>query len=200
MLGRLSGKLCNTVTGRPGSQALLEQVERAGLFLVPLDEVRGPGTVNLVRIRVIPDRIDPPTGASQRWHRRCPRRDGLLAMGPGARLVGGRRVSNGGRLPTWICFTGCLLPGSRGAGYWLPAAQARSAGLRRWSRCSYRVVAPAWQASASWLMFLSAGAGTMGVWRSASSWTLVSGTPFIRHISLGRSPECPNAPIVVRLS
>jgi ATP/maltotriose-dependent transcriptional regulator MalT len=29
------------VTGRPGSQARLEQVERAGLFLVPLDEVRG---------------------------------------------------------------------------------------------------------------------------------------------------------------
>ena len=31
----------DAVTGRPGSQALLEQAERAGLFLVPLDEVRG---------------------------------------------------------------------------------------------------------------------------------------------------------------
>ena len=41
MLERLSGELCDTVTGRTGSQALLEQVERAGLFLVPLDEVRG---------------------------------------------------------------------------------------------------------------------------------------------------------------
>jgi LuxR family maltose regulon positive regulatory protein len=40
-LERLSGELCDTVTGRPGSQALLEQVEREGLFLVPLDEVRG---------------------------------------------------------------------------------------------------------------------------------------------------------------
>ena len=41
VLERLSGELCDTVTGRPGSQALLEQTERAGLFVVPLDEVRG---------------------------------------------------------------------------------------------------------------------------------------------------------------
>ena len=41
VLERLSGSLCDAVTGRPGGQALLEQVERAGLFLVPLDEVRG---------------------------------------------------------------------------------------------------------------------------------------------------------------
>ena len=41
VLDRLSGSLCDAVTGRPGSQALLEQVERAGLFVVPLDEVRG---------------------------------------------------------------------------------------------------------------------------------------------------------------
>ena len=41
VLERLSGALCDAVTGRPGSQALLEQIERDGLFLVPLDEVRG---------------------------------------------------------------------------------------------------------------------------------------------------------------
>jgi LuxR family maltose regulon positive regulatory protein len=41
VLDRLSGELCDAVTGRPGSQALLEQAERAGLFVVPLDEVRG---------------------------------------------------------------------------------------------------------------------------------------------------------------
>ena len=41
VLERLSGELCDAVTGRPGSQALLEQTERAGLFVVPLDEVRG---------------------------------------------------------------------------------------------------------------------------------------------------------------
>jgi LuxR family transcriptional regulator, maltose regulon positive regulatory protein len=41
VLERLSGQLCDAVTGRAGSQALLELIERAGLFLVPLDEVRG---------------------------------------------------------------------------------------------------------------------------------------------------------------
>jgi LuxR family transcriptional regulator, maltose regulon positive regulatory protein len=41
VLERLSGELCDAVTGRSGGQAMLEQVERAGLFLVPLDEVRG---------------------------------------------------------------------------------------------------------------------------------------------------------------
>ena len=41
VLERLSGELCDAVTGRSGSQAMLDHIERAGLFLVPLDEVRG---------------------------------------------------------------------------------------------------------------------------------------------------------------
>ncbi len=41
LLERLSGELCDAVTGRTDGQAMLEEVERAGLFLVPLDEVRG---------------------------------------------------------------------------------------------------------------------------------------------------------------
>jgi ATP/maltotriose-dependent transcriptional regulator MalT len=41
VLERLSGPLCDAVTGREGSQVLLEEAERAGLFLIPLDEVRG---------------------------------------------------------------------------------------------------------------------------------------------------------------
>jgi LuxR family maltose regulon positive regulatory protein len=41
VLERLSGELCDAVTGRTGSQAMLAGIERAGLFLVPLDEVRG---------------------------------------------------------------------------------------------------------------------------------------------------------------
>jgi LuxR family transcriptional regulator, maltose regulon positive regulatory protein len=41
VLERLSGELCDAVTGRAGSQAILQGIERAGLFLVPLDEVRG---------------------------------------------------------------------------------------------------------------------------------------------------------------
>jgi ATP/maltotriose-dependent transcriptional regulator MalT len=41
VLERLSGELCDAVTGRAGSQAMLAGIERAGLFLVPLDEKRG---------------------------------------------------------------------------------------------------------------------------------------------------------------
>src|SRR5580692_11120587 len=41
VLERLSGELCDAVTGRAGSQAMLQDIERAGLFLVPQDEVRG---------------------------------------------------------------------------------------------------------------------------------------------------------------
>ena len=41
VLDRLSGGLCDAVTGRTGGQVMLEQVERANLFLTPLDEVRG---------------------------------------------------------------------------------------------------------------------------------------------------------------
>ena len=41
VLERLSGGLCDAVTGRGDGQAMLEQVEQAGLFLMPLDEVRG---------------------------------------------------------------------------------------------------------------------------------------------------------------
>jgi LuxR family maltose regulon positive regulatory protein len=41
VLDRLSGPLCAAVTGRADSQQLLETVERANLFLHPLDEVRG---------------------------------------------------------------------------------------------------------------------------------------------------------------
>jgi LuxR family transcriptional regulator, maltose regulon positive regulatory protein len=41
VLERLSGELCDAVTGRAGSQEMLQNIERAGLFLVPLDEMRG---------------------------------------------------------------------------------------------------------------------------------------------------------------
>src|SRR5262249_33525794 len=41
VLERLTGELCDAVTGRADSQAVLAGIERAGLFLMPLDEVRG---------------------------------------------------------------------------------------------------------------------------------------------------------------
>ena len=41
VLDRLNGPLCDAVTGRADGQAMLEAVEAAGLFLMPLDDVRG---------------------------------------------------------------------------------------------------------------------------------------------------------------
>jgi LuxR family maltose regulon positive regulatory protein len=41
VLERLTGSSCDAVTGGPGGQAMLEEIERANLFLLPLDEVRG---------------------------------------------------------------------------------------------------------------------------------------------------------------
>ncbi|MFI7068151.1 hypothetical protein ACIBL3_44690 [Kribbella sp. NPDC050124] len=41
VLERLCGALCDAVTGRSDGQVMLETIERANLFLVPLDEVRG---------------------------------------------------------------------------------------------------------------------------------------------------------------
>ncbi len=41
VLDRLSGALCDAVTGRADGQQMLEAIERANLFLVPLDQVRG---------------------------------------------------------------------------------------------------------------------------------------------------------------
>lgn len=40
VLERLSGPQCDAITGRSDSQEILEMIERANLFLVPLDEVR----------------------------------------------------------------------------------------------------------------------------------------------------------------
>jgi LuxR family transcriptional regulator, maltose regulon positive regulatory protein len=40
VLERLSGPLCDAVTGKPGSQSMLEDLERAHLFVVALDERR----------------------------------------------------------------------------------------------------------------------------------------------------------------
>ena len=40
ILERLSGPLCDAVTGRSDGQAMLEELERANLFLLPLDEER----------------------------------------------------------------------------------------------------------------------------------------------------------------
>jgi LuxR family transcriptional regulator, maltose regulon positive regulatory protein len=76
VLERLSGPLCAAVTGRADSQQLLEQAERANLFLVPLDEVRGWWRfhhlfADLLRVRLHqqqPDRVEELHRAATAWH------------------------------------------------------------------------------------------------------------------------------------
>ena len=76
VLERLSGPLCDAVTGRHDSQRLLEEVERANLFLVPLDEVRGWWRyhhlfADLLQARLQqaqPDRVPELHRAAAGWH------------------------------------------------------------------------------------------------------------------------------------
>ncbi len=76
VLERLSGPLCNAVTGRTDSQAMLEAIERANLFLMPLDEVRGWWRyhhlfADLLRVRLQqeqPDRVPQLHRAAASWH------------------------------------------------------------------------------------------------------------------------------------
>jgi ATP/maltotriose-dependent transcriptional regulator MalT len=76
VLERLSGALCDAVTGSGGGQAMLEQLERAGLFLVPLDEVRGWWRyhhlfADLLRARLQqeqPARVEALHRAAAAWH------------------------------------------------------------------------------------------------------------------------------------
>src|SRR5690606_37453829 len=41
ILERLSGDLCDAVTGRTDGRAMLTRIDQANLFLIPLDVVRG---------------------------------------------------------------------------------------------------------------------------------------------------------------
>ncbi len=75
VLDRLSGPLCDAITGRVGSQALLEQADRDGLFLVSLDEVRGWWRyhhlfADLLRARLDrhPERVARLHRAAAAWH------------------------------------------------------------------------------------------------------------------------------------
>ena len=76
ILERLSGPLCDAVTGRSDSQKVLEQIERANLFVVPLDEVRGWWRyhhlfADLLRARLQhmhPDRVPGLHRAAAAWH------------------------------------------------------------------------------------------------------------------------------------
>ncbi|HEX8135568.1 MAG TPA: AAA family ATPase, partial [Actinomycetes bacterium] len=96
VLERLCGPLCQAVTGRADSQALLERAERANLFLVPLDEVRGWWRVHqlfadLLRARLAqhhPERVPQLHRAAATW---C-QRHGLVDAAIRHALAGGDAV------------------------------------------------------------------------------------------------------------
>ncbi|HZD71992.1 MAG TPA: tetratricopeptide repeat protein, partial [Actinomycetes bacterium] len=75
VLERLSGPLCDAVTGRSDGQAMLERVERANLFLVALDAVRGWWRyhqlfADLLRVRLrqqLPERVPVLHRAAAAW-------------------------------------------------------------------------------------------------------------------------------------
>jgi LuxR family maltose regulon positive regulatory protein len=77
VLERLSGELCDAVTGRSDGQTMLEAIERAGLFLLPLDEVRGWWRyhhlfADLLRARLQqqqPGRVPALHRAAASWHK-----------------------------------------------------------------------------------------------------------------------------------
>ncbi len=141
---RLSGALCDAVTGRAGSQAMLEKIERAGLFLVPLDEVRGWWRyhqlfADLLRARLQreqPERVPALHRAAAAWSEAQGLADDAVrhALAAGAATWAARLVerhadgllvrSEGATVQRWIAALPAELVGSRPR---LLLAQARLA-------------------------------------------------------------------------
>jgi len=78
ILDRLSGSLCDAVTGQDGGRAMLEALDRGNLFLVPLDDRRQWYRyhhlfADVLRARVLdeqPDRVDELHTRASDWYER----------------------------------------------------------------------------------------------------------------------------------
>jgi LuxR family maltose regulon positive regulatory protein len=76
ILGRLSGPLCDAVTGQAGGKAMLETLDRGNLFLVPLDDQRRWYRyhhlfADVLRARLLDEQPDHVPGLHRRasaWH------------------------------------------------------------------------------------------------------------------------------------
>jgi LuxR family maltose regulon positive regulatory protein len=133
VLARLCGPLCDAVTGRTDSQQVLEQIERANLFLVPLDEVRGWWRyhhlfADLLRARLQqqqPERLPGLHRAAAAWHEAHGFADDAVrhALAAGEVAWAARLVEQ---------HVESLLRRSEGAtlGRWLSALPAESVGSR----------------------------------------------------------------------
>ncbi len=69
VLERLNGPLCDAVTGRDDSQELLEEVERSGLFVVQLDDVRGWWRYHHLFADLLRARLEQDPERARRLHR-----------------------------------------------------------------------------------------------------------------------------------
>ena len=69
VLERLNGPLCDAVTGRDDSQELLEEVERSGLFVVQLDDVRTWWRYHHLFADLLRARLEQDPGRARRLHR-----------------------------------------------------------------------------------------------------------------------------------
>src|SRR6266542_2924645 len=108
VLERLSGALCDAVTGRSDGQAMLEAIERANLFLVPLDEVRGWWRyhqlfADLLRARLLQERPERVAGlhrAAAAWSEAHGLADDAVrhALGAGDAAWAARLALLGGRV------------------------------------------------------------------------------------------------------
>src|ERR671918_2303748 len=133
VLERLSGQLCDAVTGRSDGQARLEAIERANLFLVPLDEVRGWWRyhhlfADLLRARLqqqLPDRVPELHRAAADWSEEHGLADDAIrhALGAGDEVSAARLLerhvdelifrSEGATLQRWLGALPDELVGSR---------------------------------------------------------------------------------------
>jgi len=69
VLDRLSESLCNAVTGRDDGQQLLEEVDRSGLFVVQLDDVRGWWRYHHLFADLLRTRLEQDLEHARRLHR-----------------------------------------------------------------------------------------------------------------------------------
>ena len=79
ILDRLSGPLCDAVTGNAGSQDMLEHLDRANLFLVPLDGNRRWYRYHHLFAEVVRD--PPPRRATRAGRRPAPPRQPVVRRG-----------------------------------------------------------------------------------------------------------------------
>ena len=149
ILGRLSGPLCDAVTGQDGGKAMLEALDRGNLFLVPLDDRRRWYRyhhlfADVLRARLLDEQpdllpdlhrrasdwtsrtVNGPSPSSTRWPPRISSERRTWSSWPSRRYAGIYRWlgrTNGfRRCPTRCCTAGQCSAWRLPGRYWRPAS------------------------------------------------------------------------------